>query len=258
MTDHINSVAAALIKARQEKAGLAVYPGPMPQSLAEAYAIQDAALKLDGRGVGGWKLGRIAPQFEEALGASRFAGPIFADEIVMAGDDVPDMAIFAQGFGAAESEFMICLDDVGSGDYDALSIRDVVRDVRVGVEIASSPFQGIGQHGPVVTASDFGNNKSLLLGPEIANWRDADILNMAVETWIDGERIGAATAAAMLDGPFGAAAFLVHLLRERGIALPAGTWVSTGAVTGIHPVKPGQSVESRFGDDYRVRLRITD
>jgi 2-keto-4-pentenoate hydratase len=257
MTDHSKTIAAALMAARRDSVGLAAYPGPMPETLAESYAIQDAALALDGRAVGGWKLGRVAPQFEEALGASRFAGPILAHEIVMAGDDAADMAIFAEGFGAAESEFMIQLGAVGDGDYDAHSIRDVVTAVRVGVEIASSPFQGIGKHGPVVTASDFGNNKSLLLGPELANWREADILNMPVETWIDGERVGAATAAPMLDGPFGAAAFLVRVLRERGLDLPAGTWVSTGAVTGIHQVQPGQQVEARFGDDLRVRLNIT-
>ena len=91
MTDHSKTIAAALMAARRDSIGLAAYPGPMPETLAEAYAIQDAALALDGRAVGGWKLGRVAPQFEEALGASRFAGPILAHEIVMAGDEAADM-----------------------------------------------------------------------------------------------------------------------------------------------------------------------
>jgi 2-keto-4-pentenoate hydratase len=38
--------------------------------------------------------------------------------------------------------------------------------------------------------------------------------------------------------------------------VPAGTWVSTGAVTGVHPVRPGQNVVARFGDHLAVSCSI--
>ena len=57
---------------------------------------------------------------------------------------------------------------------------------------------------------------------------------MPVEMAIDGEIVGAATMETMLDGPFGSALFLIRILRARGIAIPPGTWVSAGAITGIH------------------------
>ena len=50
----------------------------------------------------------------------------------------------------------------------------------------------------------------------------------------------------MLDGPFGAVRFLLEHAARRGMTLEAGQWVSTGAVTGVHPVKPGDRVVATF------------
>jgi 2-keto-4-pentenoate hydratase len=127
----------------------------------------------------------------------------------------------------------------------------------VGIEIASSPFPGINDHGPTVTISDYGNNNGLVIGPEIKDWRSANIKAWPVTLDINGARIGAATAETMLDGPVGAVRFLLELMAARGIALEAGQWVSSGAVTGVHPVKPGDRVECRFGDGFEVTCTIT-
>ena len=35
-------------------------------------------------------------------------------------------------------------------------------------------------------------------------------------------------------------------MARRGIALTPGQWISSGAVTGVHPVAPGAVVEARF------------
>src|SRR3546814_1904903 len=57
-TDEQQKVARAFVSARAEKTPLTVYPGPMPRTMADAYAIQDAAIALDGRRIGGWMVGR--------------------------------------------------------------------------------------------------------------------------------------------------------------------------------------------------------
>src|SRR3546814_7395132 len=41
-TDEQQKVARAFVSARAEKTPLTVYPGPMPRTMADAYAIQDA------------------------------------------------------------------------------------------------------------------------------------------------------------------------------------------------------------------------
>jgi 2-keto-4-pentenoate hydratase len=44
-------------------------------------------------------------------------------------------------------------------------------------------------------------------------------------------------------------------MAQRGIALGAGQWISTGAVTGVHPVSPGNRVAARF--DGRLSVECT-
>jgi 2-keto-4-pentenoate hydratase len=251
------TVAQALLAARSKKTPLTAYPGATPQTMADAYAIQDAAIALDGRAVGGWKVGRIPADLVSRYGDNRLTGPIFTDEIVdgSAGQQ-PVMPVYAEGFAAAEAEVLLSFGDIGTRDYDLVSVRDCITDVRTGIEIASSPFVEINRHGPAVTASDYGNNKGLILGPSIPDWRDADLISMPVEMAIDGETVGAATMEAMLDGPFGSALFLIRTLRARSIAIPPGTWVSAGAITGIHEIRPGQRAEAVFDGKFRVHGSI--
>lgn len=251
-------IARAFLAARAKKTPLTLYPGAMPASMAEAYAIQDAAIALDGRTVGGWKVGRIAAELVGAYGDNRLTGPIFVDEIVDgAAGQRPEMPVYADGFAAAEAEVLLCFGEVGPRDYDIDTVRDCIAEVRTGIEVASSPFAAINRHGPAVTASDYGNNKGLILGPAIPGWRDADLIRMPVEFFIDDAPVGAATMEAMLDGPFGSALFLIRTLRARGIAIAPGTWVSTGAITGIHEIRPGQRGDALFDGKIRVGCAIT-
>ena len=257
-TNEQQNIAKAFLAARRKKTPLTLYPGTMPASMAEAYAIQDAAIASDGRRVGGWKVGRIAPELVDAYGDNRLTGPIFSDEIFdgSAGQR-PAMPVYADGFAAAEAEVLLCLGEVGTRDYDMDSVKDCIAEVRTGIEIASSPFPAINLHGPAVTASDYGNNKGLILGPAISGWRDADLIHMPVEFFVDDAPVGAATMETMLDGPFGSALFLIRTLRARGIAIAPGTWVSTGAITGIHEIRPGQRGDALFDGKIRVSCEIT-
>lgn len=258
-TSEQQNVAQAFLAARAEKTPLTLYPGPMPATMAEAYAIQKSAIALDGRRVGGWKVGRIPAGLVERFGDNRLAGPIFANEIFdAAAGERPAMPVYAEGFAAAEAEVLLRLGDIGDRAYDIDTVRDCITDVRTGIEIASSPFAAINQHGPAVTVSDYGNNKGLVLGPAIPGWRDADLIRMPVEFSIDDAAVGAATMETMLDGPFGSASFLIRMLRARGISIPPGTWVSTGAITGIHEIRPGQRAEALFDGKIRVGCSITD
>lgn len=255
-TPEQENTARAFLAARAEKTPLTIYPGAMPQTMRDAYAIQDAAIRLDGRRVGGWKVGRIPAELVERYDDNRLAGPIFADEI-FAGEANPVMPVYADGFAAAEAEVLLCFGDVGARDYDIDSVRDCIADVRTGIEIASSPFTEINRHGPAVTASDYGNNKGLVLGSPIPNWRDIDLIAMPVEMAIDGETVGRATMENMLDGPFGSALFLIRTLRVRGIAIEPGTWVSAGAITGIHEICSGQRADALFDGKIRVGCSVT-
>ena len=259
LTDQADAVAAAFVAARRERRALPVYPGERPRDLAQAYAIQDRALTIDGRAVAGWKVGRINPPHDAALGANRLAGPIFADLVAWAdAATVPDMPVITGGFAAAEAEMMLHVAAGWDGTVpaDDAATRAIVDEVRLGLEIASSPYPGINADGPCVTVSDFGNNLGAVIGVPLDGWRTLDLCAIPVRTAIAGALIGEATAATMLDGPFGAVRFLLANLKARGIPADGGLWVSTGAITGVHPVEPGQHVVAQFGGHGSVACRI--
>nr|WP_315380208.1 2-keto-4-pentenoate hydratase [uncultured Sphingomonas sp.] len=254
----VDQIAEAFVAARRACVGFADYPGPMPETLDEAYAIQTRAIELFDKPIAGWKVGRVP----DALiarhgGVDRLSGPIFADSVVWAKpDETPEMPVFRNGFGAAEAEYLLrlgSLPDRFDRPWTNEAVLPFIDEVRVGIEVAGSPFEGINRHGPAVTISDFGNNNGLLIGYRISSRED--FLHWPVSLTIDGEVAGTGTASAMLDGPIGAVRFLFERA-AKGLPLAAGQWLSTGAVTGVHPVKPGQKVEARFGPALCVQCSI--
>jgi 2-keto-4-pentenoate hydratase len=248
-------IARSFTDARRDGVALPDFPGRIPESLGQAYGVQDRAIVLSDARIAGWKVGKISPPFD---GINRLAGPIFADHVVMARDGLT-MPIFADGFGAAEAEFLLRVGtapDPTKTSYTMEEATALIDAVHVGIEIASSPFPGINDHGPTVTVSDFGNNNGLIVGEAVEGWRDLDLNAWPVELSIDDTLIGSATTATMLDGPFGAVRFLFELLAARGIPVEAGQWISTGAVTGVHPVAVGQRVVARFDGRLSVECVI--
>ncbi len=245
----IKQTAAGFVEARKNNSRLPEFPGERPTNLAEAYAIQDTALTMWDRTIGGWKVGKINPPDDAILGANRLVGPIFADAVLEQGDVPPAMPVFAHGFAAAEAEFMLCLAIPDAGTpLPATDVETIpwLSDIRIGIEIASSPYLPINSEGPLVPICDHGNNFGLVLGTQVPREQWNDLNGIDVTLHIAGEQVGHATTATMLDGPLGAVRFLLQNLASRGIAPQSGWWISTGAITGVHQISVGQAAEARF------------
>ena len=253
----IQSIAATFVDARRTGRSIQQYPGSRPTDLKSAYIIQDEALAIWDREIGGWKVGKINPPDSDRLGANRLAGPVFADAVHWADGTIPCLPIFHGGFAAAEAEFMLQLNPQnGSLPETNAEAMKWVGQIRIGIELASSPYAGINADGPCVTVSDHGNNAAVVLGEPVdpKEWNRLD--EIQVQTQIEGVTVGTASTATMLDGPFGAVRFLLANLAERGIAVQPGWWVSSGAITGVHEVAPGQTVTATFEGLGEVSLAI--
>jgi 2-keto-4-pentenoate hydratase len=243
------AIAIAFTEARRNARPLAAFPGVVPASLAHAYAVQDAAIARWPDRIAGWKVAGVAPEFRDRLGASRIAGPAFAASVFrLTGPHRPSFPVFSGGFAAVEAEFIFRLGaDLEPGDAaDMDRLADAVAAMHAGAEIASSPFAGINELGPASVVCDFGNNNGLILGPEIAGWRQAALESLTSRTLVNGVVAGEGSAARVAGGPLAALAFLVASLGARGRALSAGDLVSTGMTTGIHPVVAGDVVRFEF------------
>jgi 2-keto-4-pentenoate hydratase len=253
------NTARAFVTARKSGQAIVDYPGERPLDLAQAYRVQDAAISLWQRAIGGWKVGRINSPDDQRLGANRLAGPIFADTIVDGAAVEPFVPVFAEGFAAGEAEFLLRIQVPAEPRLprDDAETLQWISDVRIGIEIASSPYPGINDDGACVTVSDQGNNAGLVLGPPVPRDRWNDLGSIEVECRLDDELIGKCTAASMLDGPLGAVRFLLRNLEERGIQIRDGWWISSGAITGVHNVRPGERLSARFAEVGEVACRIT-
>lgn len=239
------AISSALLEARKSASALASFPGDVPATLAEAYAIQDASRARRGCPVAGWKVGGIPPELRDVFGAAFLAGPIFSDTVVI---DKPGrriaMPVFAGGFAAIEPEFILRLGNARGNDR-----------LFIGAEIASSPVNDINGYGPAAIVSDFGNNHGILIGQEVEGWQDREG-PFPIKTTIDGALIGTRELADIGEAVFASRDFLLDHAAQRGVDLPEGTYISCGAITGVHQAEAGAQSTLDFGELGKVELAL--
>jgi 2-keto-4-pentenoate hydratase len=243
------AIAQQFVAARLAARNTPDYPGVIPQSMAESYAIQDIAIGLFPDEVVGWKVGGVPPAQQPKLGIHRLAGAIFARNVWPApGDTVVPLPEIEGGFAAVEAEFIARIGpdvDPAKTDWTVAEAAAAVDKVFIGIELAGSPLSAINDLGSAVVASDFGNNAGLMIGPEIENWRER-LDDIQVETVINGASVGTGGAPSLAGGAMESVRFLLEHCARWGRPLTAGTLVSTGAVTGVHRVHAGDEAVCIF------------
>lgn len=258
--DGLEAIAGRFVAARKAARPLVEFPGTIPPDLDTAYRIQNIAIGLRNQAIGGWKVGRIPPAVEGDMGIDRLAGPIFANTIVDGtSDETIDMPIFDGGFAAIEAEYVAVIGSDAPADkteWSADEAAEMIADLRIGLEVASSPLATINDLGPVVVVSDFGNNAGLIVGPSIADWQTRPLESMECEAFVDGREVGEGGAFRLTGGFVRSVQFLLELNAARHMPLRAGDVVATGQTTGIHDVRAGQEAVLRFGEDGELRCRF--
>ena len=257
-------IARDFVQARRQAMALADYPGGIPASLAQSYAIQDHAITLWDAPMAGWKIARLAPDKQAAHGTERLSGPVFAATVKSHVHTPVVMPVFTGGFAAVEAEFVFRIDhdaDPAKTRYSEEEALRLVDAMFAGVEMAGSPLATINSLGPTVTASDFGNNFGLIVGDKLAGF-DSDVTidalspeavqAYATQTVIDGHIVGTGGLFSLPGGPLAAIAWLAGHLAERGRPLRQGQLISSGATTGVHRVQAGQAAVATFNGPHGV------
>lgn len=256
------AVAAELVAARRDGRSLTRFPGPVPASMAEAYQIQESAMSLWQDSLVGWKIGYIPADYRTAGDPDRLVGPIWRQQYHLSEKHVSavEVGIFASGFAAVEAELVIRLGqdlpDHETGGWTAEEAADLEQRLLVGIEVASSPIPDINSLGPTVIASDFGNNNGLVLGSILANRPDGAPAQLAC--YVDGQLMGEGSAENLPGGIHHGLATALNILASRGQPVRAGMVFATGAITGIHPIGPGQHCRVDVRGGPSVELRTAD
>jgi 2-keto-4-pentenoate hydratase len=255
-------VAAGLVAARREGRSLTRFPGVVPASMAEAYQIQELAMSQWQDSLVGWKIGYISADRRTAGDPDRLVGPIWRQQYHLSEERVSpaEVGIFASGFAAVEAELVIRLGQElpahDGGGWTAQEAADLEHHLLVGIEVASSPIPEINSLGPTAIAADFGNNNGLVLGSVLADWPGGALVQLAC--YVDGQLIGEGSAENLPGGIHHGLATALNLLASRGQPVRAGMVFATGAITGIHPIGPGQHCRVEVRDGPSVELRTAD
>lgn len=253
-------IAKQLVEARLNSEKLETYPGDMPTDLPTAYAIQDAAIDLWPSRQIGWKVGGLNTAWSDKLGVSRLVGAVFEENSYTSrGEEIP-LPVFKDGFAAIEGEVSAKIGRDTPPEkttYSTQEALDYIEALYVSIEIASSPFEGINDHGPFVTISDFGNNRGLVLGQEIPYWKAMALQKWLFETRINNELIGTATPDTLLGGPLESVRYALENIATRGRPAKAGTLILTGAITGVHRAYVGDTASVSCTGTTPIRCKLT-
>ena len=134
--------------------------------------------------------------------------------------------------------------------------RDGSTTAQTSIEVASSPIPDINSLGPTVIAADFGNNNGLVLGPVLESRPGAAPVELAC--FVDGQLIGTGSGDNLPGGIHHGLATALNILGHRSRPVRAGTVFATGAITGIHPIGPGQHCQVEVTGGPSVELRTVD
>jgi 2-keto-4-pentenoate hydratase len=209
--------------------------------------------------VSGWKVAAIQPSWRDRYAADRLAGPVFSRTIWDASRQAVDIPVIEGGYAAVEAEFAIRLaQDIPASTRisEPEQLLPYVEGVYAALELAASPLATLSALGPGAVISDFGNNSGLVIGAKLPTSLLTDPASASSMVDINGDIAGRGDAARVPGGPLSAFLFLVNHLAIRGRNLQKGDWISTGASTGIQPVKPGDTVTALFNDQVRLSAHI--
>ena len=262
--EQINELGQTLSSARKEVRITEGFPGPIPSTLEEAYAVQNVSIEASDEKVVGWKIGMVPPEQRAEMGAERIIGPVFESVAIKLTEaqstgEAFELPVFAGGFIAIEPELVIELNqEIAPGSINtADGVAHLVKNVYAGIEIASSPVIDLNSYGPTAIASDIGNQYGVIMGTAIENWETA-ITTMETTTVINDEHIGTSKTDCILNGPMAAFAFLIDCCAARGITLPAGALCSSGAITGVHETLVGATSTVSFGEVSTMNFTLVD
>jgi len=250
----LNAISDALVAARQNCKRVDKFPGKLPATLEEAYAVQMMSIEKWPSPVVGFKVGGVPQSFRKQYPSPWQVGPMFKDQMyhVKSGESLY-VTVYEGGFAAYEAEFVFAvtgLDRLTAPVETIAEAKSYVSKVYLGAEIASSPNPEVNNLGPGSIISDFGNNAGVVVGPEAPLSLIDDISAMQVTLHIDGKEIGRKNPTDGEGGPLGALRHILnHFVEHKdALDLPETVLISSGAITGVHRSYAGTSSKIKFGD----------
>lgn len=243
-----NTFAAPLLQAYHQHRTATVSADAGPASRAEAYATQQAVWQA--------MVGKVRPTAWKVGAPSRdsepTAAPIFPRQIATSPAGLAAESFIGLGI---EAEIAVRFGrDLPARPtrYTREEILDAIGSVHVAIELVDTRLAAPKAAGPLWCLADNLLNGGLIIGEELAHWRQVDFPALTVRVLANGQRLVETLGRPPLDDLF----FCLPWWVEHVGGAKAGDIVATGAWNGMHPVGLPATVRVEFAGVGSAEARV--
>ena len=229
-----------------------------PQTIDEGHEVQSLLVERLGYEVGGWKLAASSPA---ALRANKLSGPnygrLFSQSIV-ASPAILKSAEFHAPDMEPEFAFRLATDlPARLESYGTEEVAAAVGSAHLAIETANSRYGDHNIVGFPGVIADVAGSGALVVGPEVAEWRELDLARIPVSLKFDGEVVAPGFEGESRCVPLEVLVWLANELSRRGLGLNSGETVTTGTSAKPTRAAAGQVVTADFEGLGSVEARLT-
>ena len=260
MTNHPNTLASHLWRARSQGVVVPLSAADCVRSVADAYAVQRGIETLAQMPRAGWKVGATSLEAQRALNAD---GPMSAPMLAPFCYGSPaEVTVFAGHDNNVECEFAFRfsrgLPPRRSG-YAMKEVTDAIDALLPAIEVVGSRFEGgLAGIGQLRLAADMTAHTAFVHGAAASGWRGLALDSQGVTLYKNGEPVREGSGANVLGGPLHVLRWTVNHLCGMGEPIEAGQVVTTGTCTGLTPAAHGDLFTADFGALGKVETRILE
>ncbi|MFA5597114.1 MAG: fumarylacetoacetate hydrolase family protein [Pusillimonas sp.] len=221
----------------------------------DAYHISKARLQIRNRIKTGYKLGYTSEAMRRQMNINSPNYGVLTDDLFIDGTEIPYASLIHP---LVEPEIAIRLRQglPARASYDRQSILEAHPEFMPALEVCDTRYLSY-QFKATDNIADNSSAARYVLGPAFPVSAETRLEDLAVELWIDDEKVDAGIGANALGDPLLAVAWLANRLLDEGQHLEAGDVVLTGGLTKGYLMKQGQEVSNQIAGGATVTLRFT-
>jgi 2-keto-4-pentenoate hydratase len=253
-----DALAQTLADARVRGLKLGDYPGPAPESEEASFALQCRAARLTGWRQTGWKIGCTSEMAQKMLNTdSPFPGPVYAERTIEDGG-VVSFADKALRLVEPEIAFTMARDLPPRGEaWTPEEAVEAAASAHLSLELVNRRLPGGLEDGNMWNIADGGCNDALVVGPANPVLPAGSYAGLELSVMRNDDVASTGAGVNALGGPDIALAWLANYLNAHGLHLKAGDVVTTGVVTGLIYVEPGDEIISTCAELGEVSARYS-
>jgi 2-keto-4-pentenoate hydratase len=243
---------------REERRIDAIPEAIRPATRADGYQIQRGVADVSGQATVGWKIAATSVAGQKHLQVDGpLAGCLLANRVHRDGTPI---VLGNNGMRVAEAEFAFRLGSDLSPrlkPYELDEVMSAIDALHPAIEIPDSRYENFCIVGSPQLIADCACAHQFVLGnATTADWRAIDLKTHAVQLLLNEAVAREGIGANVLGDPRIAMTWIANELREQGIGLHAGEFVTTGTSVIPVPIEFGSRLLADFGSIGTVRTEL--